>query len=189
MGEIKARHEVMKEEEEKNHSEQLRGLKQQYETSLEGNLVLPMDGWFFVHFIWTWVEKSMNGWLPDRPIQFYTCRYISDVIIFLTSSELSKSYKHQLQDLEKDMKQTEATLSVSPALAHSQESEGTSHERILNLPCGENLAGADRRAEWTEPSPAGEAKRRGEQEEVGWKKSGTLLSFYRQNCISAAFAT
>lgn len=44
MGEIKARHEVMKEEEEKNHSEQLNGLKQQYETSLEGNLVLRMDG-------------------------------------------------------------------------------------------------------------------------------------------------
>lgn len=109
----------------------------------------------------------MNGRLPDRPIQFYTCRYISDVIIFITSSELSKSYKHQLQDLEKDMKQTEATLSVSRALAHSQESEGTSHEHILNLPCAENLAGADRRAEWTEPSPAGEAKRRGEQEEVG----------------------
>lgn len=44
MGEIKARHELMKEEEEKNHSEQLNGLKQQYETSLEGSLVLWMDG-------------------------------------------------------------------------------------------------------------------------------------------------
>lgn len=130
----------------------------------------------------------MNGWLPDRPIQFYTCRYISDVIIFITSSELSKSYKHQLQDLEKDMKETEATLSVSRALPHIQESKGMSAEHILNLPCGENLAGADRRAECTEPSPAWEVKRRGEQEEVGWKKSGTLLSFYRENCILAAFS-
>lgn len=48
MGEIKARHEVMKEEQEKNHSEQLNGLTQQYETSLEGNLVLRMDGYCFV---------------------------------------------------------------------------------------------------------------------------------------------
>lgn len=52
------------------------------------------------------------------------------------------------------MKETEATLSVSRALPHIQESKGMSAEHILNLPCGENLAGADRRAECTEPSPA-----------------------------------
>lgn len=51
MGEIKTRHEVMKEEQEKNHSEQLNGLKQQYETSLEGNLVLRMDGYFFCTYL------------------------------------------------------------------------------------------------------------------------------------------
>lgn len=43
MGELKARHEAMKQEQEKNHSEQLEGLKQHYEMSLEGNLVLWMD--------------------------------------------------------------------------------------------------------------------------------------------------
>lgn len=36
----------MKQEQEKNHSEQLDGLKQQYEISLEGNLVLCMDGYY-----------------------------------------------------------------------------------------------------------------------------------------------
>lgn len=51
MGELKERHEAMKQEQEKNHSEQLGGLKQQYEMSLEGNLVLRMDGWIlFVPF-------------------------------------------------------------------------------------------------------------------------------------------
>lgn len=42
-GELVAKHEAMKEDQEKNHSEQLEGLKQQYEMSLEGNLVLCMD--------------------------------------------------------------------------------------------------------------------------------------------------
>lgn len=38
MGELKAQHEAMKQEQEKTHSEQLQGMKQQYEMSLEGNL-------------------------------------------------------------------------------------------------------------------------------------------------------
>lgn len=50
MGELKAKHEAMKQEQEKNHSEQLGGLKQQYEMSLGGNLVLRMDESIFVHF-------------------------------------------------------------------------------------------------------------------------------------------
>lgn len=72
-------------------------------------------------------------------------------------------------------------------LPHIQESKRMSDEHILNLPCGENTAETDWRAECTEPSSAGEVKCRGEQEEVGWKKSGTLLSLYRRNCIIAAF--
>lgn len=39
MGELKAKHEAMKQEQEQTHSAQLQALKQQYETSLEGNLV------------------------------------------------------------------------------------------------------------------------------------------------------
>lgn len=75
-------------------------------------------------------------------------------MIFVTSSELSKSYNNQLQDLEKDMKETEAALSVSLTLPHIQESKGMSDEHFLNLPCGENTAETDRRAECTEPSSA-----------------------------------
>lgn len=46
MGELKATHEAMKQEQEKNHSEQLEDLKHHYEMSLEGNLVLWMDGYY-----------------------------------------------------------------------------------------------------------------------------------------------
>lgn len=65
--------------------------------------------------------------------QFYTATYISDVIIFVTSSELSQSYKHQLEDLEKDMKETEAALSVSLTSPPIQESKGMSDGHCPNL--------------------------------------------------------
>lgn len=45
---LKDRHEAMKQEQEKAHSEQLEGLKQQYEGSLEGNLVLWWVDLFFM---------------------------------------------------------------------------------------------------------------------------------------------
>lgn len=44
-------------------------------------------------------------------------------------------------------------------------------------------AETDRRAECAEPSSAGEVKFRGEQEEVRWKKSGTLFAYYPWKCI------
>lgn len=40
MGELKDKHEAMKQEQERAHSEQLEGLKRQYEISIQGNLVL-----------------------------------------------------------------------------------------------------------------------------------------------------
>lgn len=49
MQELEARHEVMKQEQEKIHSEQLDGLKHQYKISLEGNLVLCMDGYYYLY--------------------------------------------------------------------------------------------------------------------------------------------
>lgn len=84
--------------------------------------------------------------------------------MFLTSLELSKSYKHQLQDLDKDMKETEAAFSVSVTLANIQSSEGMRDVDVLNLSVP---AERDRRAECAEPSSAREVKCRGEQEEVG----------------------
>lgn len=69
MGELKARHEAMKQEQEMNHSEQLEGLKQQYEMSLEGNLVLRMD---VICTFYLNLEKKKNIhewlWLHDRPL-------------------------------------------------------------------------------------------------------------------------
>lgn len=61
MGELKERHEAMKQEQVKNHSEQLDGLKQQYEMSLEGNLVLRVDGYYLYLFPkFGKNKKSMN---------------------------------------------------------------------------------------------------------------------------------
>lgn len=51
MVELKDRHEAMKQEQEKTHSEQLEGLKRQYERSLEGNLVLWWIDLFFMFYL------------------------------------------------------------------------------------------------------------------------------------------
>lgn len=51
MVELKDKHEDMKQEQEKAHSQQLEGLKQQYEISLEGNLVLWWIDLFFMFYL------------------------------------------------------------------------------------------------------------------------------------------
>lgn len=51
MVELKDKHEAMKQEQEMGHSQQLEGLKQQYEISLEGNLVLWWIDLFFMFYL------------------------------------------------------------------------------------------------------------------------------------------
>lgn len=51
MVELKDKHEAMKQEQEKAHSEQLEGLKQHYEISLEGNVVLWWIDLFFMFYL------------------------------------------------------------------------------------------------------------------------------------------
>lgn len=51
MVELKDKHEAMKLEQEKAHSEQLEGLKQHYDISLEGNLVLWWIDLFFMFYL------------------------------------------------------------------------------------------------------------------------------------------
>lgn len=48
MVELKDKHEAVKQDQEKAHSEQLEALKRQYEISLEGNLVL---WWMCIWFV------------------------------------------------------------------------------------------------------------------------------------------
>lgn len=51
MVELEVKHEAMKQEQEKAHSEQLDGLKQQYERSIEGNLLLGWIDLFFMFYL------------------------------------------------------------------------------------------------------------------------------------------
>lgn len=51
MGEFKDKHEVIKQEQERAHSEQLEGLKRQYEISIQGNLVLWWINIIFMFYL------------------------------------------------------------------------------------------------------------------------------------------
>lgn len=145
MGELKARHEAMKQEQEMNHSEQLEGLKQQYEMSLEGNLVLRMDVicTFYLNLEKKKISMNDSDCMTDlcyRVLHFqiyFWCHNICN--LFRSQQNLHTPAAGSGERYERDR----SCFICKFNLPHIQESKRMSDEHSLNLPCGENTAETD----------------------------------------------